>query len=187
MDFNINKFAFLYSDYQYFQWFKAKTKRQLTYENHLQNVIRWKGLQRRFRAFKEKWAQWNQKKQEITINEKSWPDNRAIVTRAFLSHLNNPTEYPILDKYVFEAMRDLKQKYREGTNKNISDWKKDYEGGYKEFFKEFYEECGEKIDSIKIPCLGDLDINKEIIKRRILDRALWEYGQILSKQESKNC
>jgi len=40
MCFDVNKFAFLYGDYEYFAWFAEKSRQ------HLEMVIRWKRLRR---------------------------------------------------------------------------------------------------------------------------------------------
>ena len=171
MKFEIKKFAFLYGDYAYFRWFKGRTKKDL------KNIIIWKGLHRgKGKLNVEKI--WDEEKKEININD-SFPS----VTKAFLHHLKSPLNYPILDKYVFQAMKRLTgNKYK--TNKNISNnWNKDYESSYKQFFNDIYTKYEEEIDSMNLP---DLDrIDKEIIKRRVLDRALWEFGKQIS--EAKEC
>jgi len=181
MDFNIDRFAFLYGDYQYFQWFKNKTK------PNLREALRWKGLNRVGNDKIEKILKrvWDSKNKKIITNNLQFLE-RGPVTCAFLHHLEEPTKYPILDKNVFTGMRELNPEYERKTNTNISNWETDYIKGYKAFFENFYRQHKKEIHSIKIPFLDGIE--REIIRRKILDRALWEYGKmLLGKQESKNC
>jgi len=166
MDFNINKFAFLYGDYQYFQWFREKT------EGHLKSVIKWKRLRKGTPDTNDIWSKKKQDLDEDAI--KDIPLSR-IVTRAFLFHLKWPTEYPILDSNVFEAMRKLDENYRQMTHANKISWEQDYINGYKRFFQEFYKHHEEEINDIRIADIPG--VNEEIIRRKILDRALWSYGR----------
>jgi len=55
--------------------------------------------------------------------------------------------------------------------------RKDYLNGYKQFFNNFYKQIEEEIKGR--PSLNGVD--EEIIKRRVLDRALWEYGRKLNE------
>jgi len=87
------------------------------------------------------------------------------------------TEYPILDSNVFKAMRKLDENYRQMThaNRNSWEWEKDYINGYKRFFQEFYQHHEEEINDIQIADIPG--VNEEIMRRKILDRALWSYGK----------
>ena len=40
-DFEVNRYAFLYCDSEYFEWFKAKARGELT-DDHLRRVLQWK-------------------------------------------------------------------------------------------------------------------------------------------------
>ncbi|MFB0553189.1 MAG: hypothetical protein ACETWQ_07735 [Phycisphaerae bacterium] len=172
MLFNIDTFAFLYGDYEYFQWFKNKTK------PNLKSVIKWKGLQRTRLYEKTK----NRLKEGKIVSNGKFFESFKPVTRAFLHHLNDPKGYPILDINVFNAMIDLKPEYRNETTKTMCNWVKDYEKGYKLFFEDLYRN---NKNAIKAPHLDGIEL--EIIKRRILDRALWEYGKILKLSKQNDC
>lgn len=176
MFFDISKFAFMYNDYEYFEWFKAKSRGQLT-KKHFKDAVKWKRLRRgqpKKDDLEKIWKRW--KKLDVRAIEKL---PFSIKARVLLLHLKKPTKYPIIDNNVFKAMRTLNSEYKKRTNNNIGKWEKDY-NAYKAFFEETYENYKKEISSIKVPSLGDVD--KEIIKRRILDRALWEFGRTLNNQ-----
>ena len=109
-------------------------------------------------------------------------DSYPIVTRAFLYHLRYPIEWPILDGLVFRAMKELQLGRKYKTNKNISNWKTDYKNGYKEFFNELFIKNERRINSMDFPNIDGVD--REIIKRRVLDRALWEFGRCIKMQKN---
>lgn len=158
--FEINKYAFLCGDYEYFQWFSKKTKETL------EKVIKWKKL----RAGKPDINKiWNEK--EHDLDENAIKNLRfGIVTRAFLFHLKWPNEFPIFDHNVFKAMTLL-----ENTKKKNITNKKDYDD-YKDFFKKYYEKHKNEIENLNFPDLSG--VPKYIIERKVLDRALWEFGRI---------
>jgi len=165
MIFEIKKFAFLYGDSEYFLWFKSDPKNKN--EENFKKVIKWKGLHRGGPPRVERlWHNW----QNNTI------DFYPPVTRAFLNHLRKPIEWPILDKNVFNAKKELPMGRKYKTNNTICKWEKDYENGYKKFFNKFYAENEKQIDSMDLPDIDGID--REIIKRRVLDRALWEFGRV---------
>ncbi|MCK5581436.1 MAG: hypothetical protein KAJ18_09200 [Candidatus Omnitrophica bacterium] len=159
MSFNINRYSFCFNDSEYFNWFADKT------EKNLKKIIQWKGLHR-VKLYDNRKDFWNGK--SIVLGNFN---NKKIVTRAFLCHLNDPIEYPILDRFVWKAMRNLTGN---GTNKHFYEWQRDYEKTYIPFFNGLYKEHQKSISYIKLK-----GINVKIIKRRILDRALWEYGRML--------
>ncbi len=163
MVFQIYKFAFLYGDSEYFEWFKPNSKTKQNFKN----VIKWKGLHRRlYGLYAERaWDNW----QNDTI------DSYPPVTRAFLHHLRDPIEWPILDRFVFDAMKELQIDSKYKAIEKPSNWKRDYENGYKKFFNEFYAKNEKQFDSMDLPNIDGID--REVIKRRILDRALWEFGR----------
>jgi len=169
MRFEIGKFAFLYGDYEYFQWFRNKTKA------NLEKVIRWKKLRR---GKPETNDIWSEKRKDLNESAIEKVPGSRVVTRAFLFHLRRPLEYPILDPNVFRAMKEIDEDNEYQTHKNIRDWKIDYLNGYKPFFEDFYRARQRKIRSIEMPSIDGFD--EEIIKRRILDRALWEYGRTIA-------
>ena len=157
---NVNSWGFRYQDSEYFEWFSAQDKSK---EMFLA-MLKWKGLNRRIEE-NLAWERW-----QSGHFEKCQP-----VTRAFLHHLRAPQEYPLLDRYVWRAMKHLSRETGETTNKNACNWKKDYLDGYKTFFDGLYaESCNDIQCSIKIS-----GVDMGIQKRRILDRALWEYGRLL--------
>jgi len=165
MVFEIKKFAFLYGDSEYFLWFQFDPKNKN--EENFKKVMKWKGLHRGGSPHVERlWHDWQNK----TI------DFYPPVTRAFLHHLRNPIEWPILDKNVFNAIKKLQPDSEYEAIERPSNWDRDYEKGYKKFFNEFYAENGKQIDSMDLPNIDGID--GEIIKRRVLDRALWEFGRV---------
>lgn len=175
---DIKKYAFIYGDTEYFEWFRHKAKGDCN-DEHLKSVMQWKGLHRiRKKKFKDLIKKiWDKGEGKINLNK---VDSMSIVTRAFLHHLQEPTKYPILDVNVFKAMRELNKGKANKTNKHISNWGKDYEKGYTLFFNNLYNNFPK---GIQVPTLDG--VLKEITKRRILDRALWEYGRIVSNNKKK--
>ena len=162
MQIDINQWAFKYHDSEYLEWFSSKRKtKEIFYK-----MLKWKLLHRRINKDKA-WKNW----------KKGNFDSYKLVTKAFLHHLKCPENYPILDKNVWGAFREIKG----GINgrkivKKPTNWENHYINGYKNFFDELYREIEDKIKStyeIK-------GVNIEIIKRRILDQALWEYGRLLN-------
>lgn len=158
MCFDLNMAAFFYNDSEYFNWFAEPN------EENLEKIIRWKRLNRN-NLFDERNNFWNG--ESIVIDNLN---NYSIVTRAFLCHLYDPIEYPILDPCVWKAMRNLEGN---GINQNFNEWEGDYLGIYVPFFNNRYKEQ----DLINCPQVDGVDI--EIVRRRMLDRALWEYGRML--------
>lgn len=126
---------------------------------------------------------WDPRGKTVKLSEADKLPPTSIVTRAFLYHLKDPLKYPILDTNVFKAMRDLDACYKKKTNSNIYNWDKDYMCGYKEFFQKTYKKHKSEIQSLELPLLKN--VGREIIRMRVLDRALWEFGRTLG--EKKDC
>jgi len=173
---DINKFAFLYNDYEYFQWFRKNKNRT---DDDLVKVLKWKRLNR---MDKEKFKKilknmWDDKNK--TINMQNAQQANGVVTKAFLYHLHKPLQYPILDSNVFRAMKDIDKRNIYNTNNSINKWQRDYEQGYRMFFEELYRKNKKAIEAMKVPRLDGVE--PEIVKRRILDRALWEFGRTIEK------
>jgi hypothetical protein len=145
------------------------------------SVCMWKGLKRGWRDQLDKRLDevWDGRNKKI-ITGKLDRFKNTPVTCAFLHHLDDPIEYPILDTNVFKAMRELDACYNKKTNRNICNWDKDYADGYKEFFQKAYKKHKSEIQSLELPSLKN--IGREIIRRRVLDRALWEFGRTLNNQ-----
>jgi len=162
MNFEIKKFAFLYGDYEYFQWFSNKTK------ENLEKVIKWKRLRR---GKPNTNRIWDAKRKDLIDKNILENSKFGVVTRAFLLHLKLPTQYPIFDSNVFKAMFKIKNNKDKKTITSMKDYDK-----YKEFFNKYYEEHKEEIANLNIPDLSN--IPKEIIERKFLDRALWEFGRL---------
>jgi len=163
--FNPNFHSFLYGDYEYFAWF-ATPHNQRTMQM-FKRVLRWKGLTRgigRIGGIDNIWAGW-----QANDDFANFDNDRRLVTRVFLLHLREPTEYPILDKWVWCAYRTLSGEIDQNGRRIVNtptNWERHYEG-YRAFFNVRYGEHPQ-IDGV----------DEEIIKKRILDRALWEYGRI---------
>lgn len=157
--FNVGNDAFQYQDYEYFQWFKAKTP------DNLKLIIKWKKLHR-INLFDYCKIERDSRRAilDSSIN--------SLITIVFINHLNEPLENPLLDRFVWQAMKKLDNDIANRTNKNPSNINKDYYNGYKTFFGKQYESCKNRIQYTQIPSIRD-----ELIKRRVLDRALWEYGR----------
>ncbi len=165
---NIYSYSFLYQDVAYFDWFKEGNhvrndeierfraiiiwKRLPIYAQHAQLIKIWKNFQRG------------------QINK--YP----LVTRVFLKHLRYPKEYPIFDKYVWNAMRKLRQDVVQRTPENSQKAQDGhYENEYMPFFNQLYTD---NKDNIVCPQIDG--VCEEIVKRRVFDRALWEYGRLLN-------
>jgi len=159
MCFDLNMEAFFYNDSEYFNWFTEQN------EENLEKIIRWKGLNRN-NLF--------DRRNDFGNGENIVIDNindYGIVTKAFLYHLYRPKKYPILDRFVWKAMRNLNGN---GINMHYYQWQRDYLDIYVPFFNGFYQD---HVHLINCPQVNGVDI--EIVKRRMLDRALWEYGRML--------
>jgi hypothetical protein len=170
MEFEIATWAFMFNDYPYFQWFRKRTR------TNLNRVIKWKRLRRAQPTPNEIDAVWNENNHDLDENQiEQLPF--SMVARAFLFHLKRPILYPILDSNAFRAMRKLSENYREITHahRNNWEWEPDYTNGYRQFFQEFYQDHKQEINAIQVPHIQG--INEEIIRRRILDRAVWAYGR----------
>ena len=161
MSFDIKQFSFCFNDSEYFNWFANPN------EGNLKNIIKWKGLNRN-NLFDNRNDFWNGQK---IFTENLDVENDKIVTNAFIYHLSAPLEFPIIDQFAWKAMRKLK---RNNTNKYFYKWDRDYLEIYIPFFNELYKKHKYEIKHIKIK-----GVKAEIIKRRMLDRAIWEYGRML--------
>ncbi|MFA5239063.1 MAG: hypothetical protein WC476_05055 [Phycisphaerae bacterium] len=150
--------SFLYCDYEYFAWFGGNPE---GIEDRFVAIFRWKGLHRAYNPY-DVWGDWNNW-DENTIN------GYSLVTRVFLNHLREPIKFPILDKNVWVAAKQLKPDI--SSRKNYIE--EDYEA-YRSFFNELYRNNKDNIN-----CPAVQNISKKIVKRRVLDRVLWEYGRIL--------
>jgi len=73
-------------------------------------------------------------------------------------------------------MRALNNKIEKKTTSNYSN--SDYENYYKPFFNDKYNSIKSTINAPFI-----MNVKTEIVKRRILDRALWLYGKILNNNQ----
>lgn len=168
MNFDITEWSFSYQDYEYFEWLRNPSF------DSFKNVIRWKGLNRRGQlhtsSLKNFW-----KADQIDLDR---ADILPLVSRAFLYHLSYPAKYPIIDRNVWTAMRDIYPDIAAKT-KNITcrTWDKDYIGTYKAFFARFYRQNRANIKCERIP-----GIKQDLVKMRVLDRALWEYGRRLGRE-----
>lgn len=158
----INAYSFYYSDGEYFEWFRNPN------EENFDAIVKWKRLNRisgRFNIeFDNIW-------QEGVFNEE-FVNNLELVSRVFLLHLNNPNEYPLFDRYVWWALRTIQN--NNALPKNTNSWTK-YIRIYKPFFEDMFNLHQ---NNIQIPEIDN--VNTETVKRRIVDRALWEYGRTLN-------
>jgi hypothetical protein len=168
-EFNFEEFGFIYADFPYFNWFRQRTERTL------RAVWQWKGLN---------WGPTRLGDGGIPL-ERIWNgqglvvdgfDGLPLVTRAFLHHLHDPVPFPILDKYVWVAMRQMKP-VGGRLPRTPAHWENHYRKYYIPFFGDLYQERGREIDSMNVPQIGAVD--DEIVRRRVLDRALWTYGKII--------
>ncbi len=162
---NINQWAFKYQDSEYFEWFSMKEKNREI--EIFRKMLKWKGLIRKINAEKA-WDDWKRDK---------YFNKYPLVTTVFLKHLKAPEQFPILDKNVWKAFREIVGEINgRKIVKKPTDWERHYLKGYKKFFDELYEE---KQNEIKCDIIIN-GVDAEIIKKRILDRALWEYGRLLN-------
>jgi len=162
--FDIRLHSFLYNDYEYFAWFAGMDNPQGRQDRFLA-VYRWKRLYRAHYDPHEVWNDWENWNDE-TIQEYS------LVTRVFLKHLRDPRRWPLFDINVWKAMRRIDEGIANQVNVNYQD--SDYEEFYLPFFDDLYAQPDN--DFGQPPQIDGVD--EEIIKKRILDRALWEYGRI---------
>jgi hypothetical protein len=168
-DLNFEEFGFIYADYPYFDWFRRRT------EPALRAVWIWKDLHRGATYLRDEGIAlrdrgiplshiWNG--QELVVGGFA---GLPLITCAFLHHLHEPEKFPIFDKYVWLAMRQMRPDWR---LPKAPDW--DWERHYRRyicFFNDFFEKC--KI--VGVPQIADVD--DAIVRRRVLDRALWTYGK----------
>ncbi|MBN1360385.1 MAG: hypothetical protein JW993_07330 [Sedimentisphaerales bacterium] len=165
--FNVQKLAFLYGDHQYFAWFQNPA------EHTLRAVLRWKGLNRT-PIWKRLNEIWNRNRLVVGAFDRFPP-----VTRAFLYHLHEPLEFPILDKYVWLAMRQMAPEPLGRLPMNPDHWEDHYRRRYIPFFNRLLDEHG--IEIMNVPQIDDVDV--AIVRRRVLDRALWTYGKIIKEDQ----
>lgn len=166
-EFDIRLHSFLYCDYEYFAWF-AIPDNDRTMEM-FRRVLRWKRLTRRIGAIggvANIWIRWQANDDFADL---------TLVTRVFLLHLRNPVDYAIFDTNVWKAMRTLEPQIAHRTPEDSRDaqFEEHYINEYLPFFATRYDDFPADIGW---PPVNGVD--PEIIKRRILDRALWEYGRI---------
>ena len=164
--FNIQSYSFLYQDVAYFDWFKQG--------NHVRN-----NELERFRAILI-WKRLPKYAEEGQLNNiwNNFNDNNLeqypLVTRVFLEHLHQPTKFPIFDDNVWKAMRTLRPDIAQRTPVNSQDAQyNDYINEYQPFFNELY---ADNENDIACPQIDGVDA--EIVKRRVVDRALFEYGRL---------
>jgi len=158
--------SFLYSDYEYFAWFA--TPRDDRTQEMFRRVLRWKGLTRaigRMGGVDHIWNRWSANDDFADF------DNRRLVTRAFLLHLRAPCTYPILDTNVWRAR--CRMHPDAGLPAHFHRWDEHYIHGYAPFFNQLYQEVHQHIVCPQID-----GVDEEIVKRRVLDRALWEFGRM---------
>lgn len=165
LQFNLNLHSFLYSDYEYFAWFATPEENRTL--SMFERMLRWKRLTRSIGDVNVAWANWR---------NGNHVEHAGLVTRVFLCHLQDPIGRPILDRWVWLAYIRLTG----GTDRNgkkivktPKNSKRHYES-YKKFFNELYAQLDN--DFGQPPQIQGVD--EEIIKMRILDRALWEFGRI---------
>ncbi len=158
----INRYSFCYNDSEYWNWFGTE-KNALSFGQ----IIKWKGLHRRKDPLQY---------QKIWVNgvfHENYVKSFSLVTRAFLYHLDKPQEYPIFDRLVWLVMR--KQDQSNNLPKHTEDWNK-YIKHYVPFFNDLFSRNKMNIHIHKI---DNVDI--EIVKRRMIDRALWEFSRVDGK------
>lgn len=166
-EYGIPLYAFYYSDYEYFQWFRKKNAQ------NYKRVVTWKGLYRN---------------PDIRgLYEYIWPDGefceqyvadnfRTPVTRAFICHLERPLECPILDVNVWTAMRDLDDNAADLPQKPAT-WQ--HYDRYRNFFGGHL--AAHANDIPVAPIIQGLA--EEHLRHRMVDRALWEYGRVHGMQD----
>jgi hypothetical protein len=168
---NINSYGFVFGDLKYFDWFKNREHFEDKEIERFRNALVWKRLI------------------HYTTNDtlgKTWHDYQIgnlddypVVTRAFLKHLRDPIKYPIFDKNVWKAMRTLRPHIARRTPENSQQAQYGhYENEYMPFFNRLY--VNNENDIICPPIDG---VDEGIVKRRVLDRALWTYGRILNNSQ----
>jgi len=78
-------------------------------------------------------------------------------------------------------MRELDEGYRNDTREKLSTrGDRDYEAYelYRRRFRDFYQRYGQGINAPNVAMFAGLgELESEIVRRRILDRALYEYGR----------
>jgi hypothetical protein len=160
-NFNVQQHGFLYVDSEYFRWF-ANNEENRT-ELMFREMLLWKGLT--YYVNNNRFVEiWNNFNNQLL-------DGYPVVTRVFLNHLHEPTIYPILDKNVWQAMINING--INGLPELPASWEEHYQNHYRNFFNVQYQQ----INGIDFPQINGVD--EEIVKRRVLDRALWEYGRML--------
>ncbi len=161
MCFSLTENAFLYADHEYFDWFRNPNA------DTLKAVLKWKGLHRagytNDKTIEHIWG-------ENGLNQATF-NKYSLVTRVFLHHLNSPTTRPILDRYAWKAMKLLQPQHL-GLPIVPTSWENHYLEYYVPFFNQEYEAHG---DALNEYVLDGVDVG--IVKRRVLDRALFEYGR----------
>lgn len=163
---NIPFYAFIYGDYEYFQWFREKNAQ------NYQRVVKWKGLYRNpgIRGlYEDIWPNGEFCEQYVTENF------HTPVTRAFICHLERPLEYPILDMNVWTAMRDLDANAAD-LPRGPATWQ--HYDLYRNFFHGFL--VAHANDIPVAPIIQGL--GEEHLTHRMVDRALWEYGRVFLMQ-----
>lgn len=165
-DFNVNIFSFYYNDWEYFEWFRNPN------EVNFNRIIKWKRLKRRNPPiYNNVWIN--------NIFQTEYVDTRRLVTRAFLYHLNNPIEYPLIDRYVWWALQALQPEIQ--RTKYPYQWERDYINDYGPFFEGLYDD---NLQNLNAPAIEGVNI--QIVQRRIIDRALLEYGRTHNKLDNQN-
>lgn len=164
-DFNVNLFSFYYSDFEYFEWFRNRN------QMNFNKIIVWKKLHRRNRpTYNYTWINSN--------FQPNYVNGFPSVTRAFLNHLNSPITFPIFDRNVWKAMIIIT-----GNNQlpvSTGRWEH-YEQVYMPFFNDLYNTHQ---NDTQVPNIDGVDI--EIVQRRIIDRALFEFGRTHNFNRQEN-
>ena len=176
----MNDYAFLYTDYDYFVWFAQRT------QDNLNNVLSWKRLRAGRRNINNIVNLWNEEHHRLNLNLPE-VEELAVTSRAFLYHLNDPSNYPIFDSNVHRAMRKLNQYYLQktpvGFNRNDDYTWEHYTDYYRDAFNNLYNEQQNQLVPVELPEINGIEqLDVELIKRRMLDRALWAYGIVLDRQ-----
>jgi len=171
---NINSYGLIFGDLKYFDWFKTGRHFEDNKKRRFRNVLIWKGLIYYVKNGK--------------VKEKIWKDFQngqidkyPIVTQAFLKHLSCPIQFPILDKHVWRAMRDLRPEISERVPISPEKNDFDFDEHYLKIYGTFFNKLRNKKNGINYTQIDDVD--DEIVKGRILDRALWLYGKILNNNQ----
>jgi len=169
---NINSYGFVFGDLKYFDWFKNGEHFEDNEIERFRNALVWKRLIY-YTSNNRLYNTWN----DYQIGNL---DAYPVVTRAFLNHLRDPIRFAIFDKHVWKAMRILTTEIANciPENPNNVQFETHYLGEYQTFFDHLYE--NERY-AIITPQIDGVD--NEIVKRRVLDRALWLYGKILDNNQ----